>query len=588
MLERPQGISGFPVPASAPRRALPGTAPVLAALLLLLVSSPHGLDAQGTPDRASPGSGEGPAGPDVPVLVVGITVDQLRPDYFFRYADHLGEGGFRRLLGEGFFFRNGHFRHAMTATGPGHAAQFTGATPSVHGLVGNGWYVRELGRSINVIEAVGSGFQAVGAREGTDGEKGPQNLLTTTFGDELFLHTNGRSRTVSISRKDRGAIIPGGHTGQAYWYEGSTGNFITSTFYREELPDWLVAFNNRNLAQEYLTRVWEPLRPIETYVESRADDNPYEGQMGGSTAFPFDLARMVEEGGGPGLLNTTPFGDELLFELAYAAIEGEELGRGPVTDVLALGLSATDAIGHRFGPASMQMQDQILRLDAMLAEFLEYLDAEFGRDNVLVFLTSDHGAVYIPHYLRDLGVATGHPDNETPVAGRIGAELQAWMEEEYGVSLVESLAANGLFLDHDLIRNQGLDLEATRAEVKRKLLTLDGIGGALTADALNRTEFTQPPRSAIQAGFHQKRSGDILLWLEPQTSSGTGTGGTGHGSPWVYDRHVPIVFWGFQIPPGESSELVHVSDIASTVSIYLKAPFPSGNVGRPLNGLMSR
>ncbi|TVP76464.1 MAG: alkaline phosphatase family protein [Gemmatimonadales bacterium] len=586
-------------PAARLRLAAPGPAlpAVLAALALfvLLAFGPRALQGGGTGDPATAagataaGASDAQADPEVPVLVVGITVDQLRPDYFHRYAEHLGEGGFRRLLDEGFFFRNGHFRHSTTATGPGHAAQFTGGTPSVHGLVGNGWYVRELGRSINVIEAVDSGFQAVGAREGTDGEKGPQNMLTTTFGDELFLHTGERSRTVSISRKDRGAILPGGHTGHAYWYEGGTGNFITSTFYRDELPDWLVAFNDRNLAQEYLTRVWEPLHPIETYVESRADDNPYEGRIGGSTAFPFDLARLVEEeGAGPSLLNTTPFGDELLFELAYAAIEGEELGRGPVPDVLALGLSATDAIGHRFGPASKQMQDHILRLDAYLADFLDYLDREFGQENVLVFLTSDHGAVYVPHYLRDLGVRTGHPDNETQVAGRIGQALEAWMEEEYGASFVEALAGNGLFLDHDFLRSEGLDLEAVRADVKRKLLTLDGIGGALTADALNRTEFTQPPRSAIQAAFHQKRSGDILLWLEPQTSAGTGTGGTGHGSPWTYDRHVPIVFWGFQVPAGESSEPVYVSDIASTVSIYLKSPFPSGNVGRPLNDLMGR
>ncbi len=523
-----------------------------------------------------------------PRLVVAITVDQMRPDYFFRYLDHLGEGGLRRLLDEGFFFRNGHFRHGQTSTGPGHAAQFTGATPAVHGLLGNSWYVRDLARSINVIEAVGSGFQAVGAAEGTDGEKGPQNMLTTTFGDELFLHTGHRSRTIGISRKDRGAILPAGHTGTAYWYEGSTGNFITSTFYRNELPDWLVAFNDRNLPQAYLARTWEPLHPIETYVESRDDENPYEGLLGGSNTFPFDLARMVEEGQGPGLLNTTPFADELLFELAYAAIEGEELGRGPVPDVLSMALSATDAIGHRFGPASKQMQDHILRLDGYLADFLDYLDREFGAENVLVFLTADHGAVYVPHYLRDLGIATGHPDTETGVSARIRAGVESFMEARFGESLLLAVSNNSLFLDHDVIARRDLDLERVRAEVKRFLLTQPGVGGALTADALNRTQFTDAPRSAIQASFHQKRSGDVMMWLEPQTSGGTGTEGTGHGTPWVYDRHVPIVFWGFGIQGGESHEPVHVSDIASTVSFFLNAPLPSGNVGRPLNDRMRR
>ncbi|TVP48465.1 MAG: alkaline phosphatase family protein [Gemmatimonadales bacterium] len=554
-------------------------------LLAALVLFPAALHAQG----AGSSSEEGHGNPDLPVLVVGITVDQLRPDYFSRYADHLGEGGFRRLLDEGFFFRNAHFRHAQTSTGPGHAAQFTGASPSIHGLIGNSWYVRDLDRSINVIDAVGSGFEAVGAREGTNGEKGPQNMLTTTFGDELFLHTGERSRTIGISRKDRGAIIPAGHAGQAYWFEGSTGNFITSTFYRSELPGWLVAFNERDLPRQYLTRVWEPLHAIESYVESRADENPYEGQIGGSTAFPFDLARLVEEeGADPGLLNTTPFGDELLFELAYAAIQGEGLGRGPVPDVLALGLSATDAIGHRFGPGSKQMQDHILRLDAYLAAFLTFLDQEFGQGNVLVFLTSDHGAAYVPHYLRDLGIVTGHPDTETQVAAEIRSSLGAYMEAGYGENFLKAVSNNSVFLDHEFLRREGLDLEGVRSDLKRFLLTLDGVGGALTADALNRTEFTQPPRSAVQASFHQKRSGDIMMWLEPHTSGGTGTGGTGHGSPWTYDRHVPIVFWGFQVPAGESSELVHVSDIASTVATYLKSPFPSGNAGRPLNDLMRR
>lgn len=214
----------------------------LSLLLLVGLQVPTPIAAQ----EASPH----PAWEQTPDLVVGITIDQMRPDYIFRYWDHLGEGGLRRLVNEGFLFRNGYFRHGQTSTGPGHAAQYTGTSPSVHGLVGNSWYVRELDRSINVIEVVGSGFRGVGSEPDYDGEKGPVNMLTTTFGDELYLHTGHRSRSVGVSRKDRGAILPAGHTGQAYWFEGSTGNFVTSTFYRDELPEWLQAFNDRNLTQE--------------------------------------------------------------------------------------------------------------------------------------------------------------------------------------------------------------------------------------------------------------------------------------------------------------------------------------------------
>lgn len=527
-----------------------------------------------------------PGWAQTPDLVVGITIDQMRPDYLFRYWDHLGEGGLKRLVNEGFLFRNGFFRHGQTSTGPGHAAQFTGASPSVHGLVGNSWYVRELDRTVNVVEAVGSGFRGVGSAPDYDGEKGPVNMLTTTFGDELYLHTGHRSRTVGISRKDRGAILPAGHTGQAYWFEGGTGNFVTSTFYRDELPDWLQVFNDRNLTQEYLAQHWEPLHPLESYVESREDDNPYEGRTGGSTAFPFDLPALMAKGASPSLLNVTPFADALLFDLAIAAIEGEELGRGPVPDVLSIGLSATDAIGHRFGPGSKQMQDHILRLDEYLADFFSYLDREFGMENVLMFITSDHGGAYIPHYLRDQGIATGNPDTETRVSAEINAAVGAFLEEEYGRDLLLAVSNQNFFLDHVAIRALGLDLDEVRVAAKRFALTLQGVGGALTAQTLTRSEFAEGPRAAVQHAWHQKRSGDVAVWLEPQTRGDTGTGGTGHGTPWAYDRHVPMIFMGNGIPAGQSMEPVWVMDIAPTVANFLNSPLPSGNIGRPLNDLL--
>jgi hypothetical protein len=535
---------------------------------------------------ASQGDTRGPAWDQTPDLVVGITIDQMRPDYLFRYWDHLGEGGFKRLVNEGFVFRNGYFRHGQTSTGPGHAAQFTGASPSIHGLVGNSWYVRELERSINVIEAVGSGFRGVGSAPDYDGEKGPVNMLSTTFGDELYLHTGHRSRTVGISRKDRGAILPAGHTGQAYWFEGATGNFITSTFYRDALPGWLQDFNARNLARDYLAQRWEPLYPLERYVESREDENPYEGLFGGSATFPFDLPAMVAEGASPSLLNTTPFADQLLLELAMAAIEGEELGRGPVPDVLSIGLSATDAIGHRFGPASKQMQDHMIRLDGYLAEFFDWLDGEFGMENVLVFMTADHGGAYIPHYLRDHGIATGNPDTETRVSAGITAGVRTFLQETYGQDLLLAVSNQNLFLDHAAIRDLGLDLDEVRVAAKRFALTQNGVAGALTAQTLTRSEFTEGPRAAMQHAWHQKRSGDVVVWLEPQTRGDTGTGGTGHGTPWAYDLHVPIIFLGNGIPAGHSMERVFVSDIAPTVANFLRSPLPSGNIGRPLNDFL--
>ncbi len=526
---------------------------------------------------------------ETPDLVVGIIVDQMRPDYIYRYWDKYGDDGIRRLVNQGFSFRNASFRQLQTSTGPGHAAQMTGATPSVHGLIGNVWYDRKLRRTINVIEDVESVYEGVGARPNYRGGKSPANMLTTTVGDELFLHTGERSRTVGISRKDRAAILPAGHTGSAYWYEAATGNFITSTFYHDELPDWLREFNDRNLHEKYLARVWEPLLPIEEYVESRADENPYEGDVGGYSTFPIDLPRLVkEERYGPELLTSTPFGDELLLELAFAAIEGEELGKRGVPDIFTVGFSAADRLGHLFGPASKQVQDYYLRFDRYLARLLDYLDEEFGTENVLVFLTADHGGAYIPHYLRDLRITTGHPNTETHIDRSIGQAVSDYMMESYGWNFLLSHSNHYLYLDHDFMDRDGLDHEKVRTDIKRFVLTLDPVAGAITADALNNAEFTEGIRARAQHSFHQKRSGDVAVWLKPQTRPDTGTGGTGHGTGWVYDTHVPLIFYGYDIPYGQSAAPAHVSDIAPTLSLYLNSPFPSGNIGNPLNDHMKR
>jgi predicted AlkP superfamily pyrophosphatase or phosphodiesterase len=522
-----------------------------------------------------------------PKLVVGLIVDQMRPDYIYRYWDLYGEGGIKRLATEGAVFRNAYFKHLQTSTGPGYGTSMSGASPSVHGLIGNSWYVRELDRTINVIEAADGDFVGVGSLPDYDGRKWPGNMLSTTLGDELHLHTGERSRSVGISRKDRGAILPAGHLGHAYWFEGSTGNFISSSYFMDELPQWLQEFNDRNRPQEIMEKTWETLLPIEEYVQSRDDENPYEGTFSGldSPAFPVDLSYLTEEhGASPSLINLTPFADGLLMELAVAAIEGEDLGGGPVPDILNIGLSAADAIGHRFGPASKQVQDYYLRLDRYFEEFFNYLDDRFGMENVLIYLTSDHGAVYIPQYLSDLGIPTGHDGLDTGPNSYITSELREFMEEKWGEEFLLTYNNQNLYFDHNAIGRLGLDIEQVRKDVKRFVLTLNPVGGAITADALNRSEFTEGMKARAMHTFHQKRSGDVVVWLQPQTRGGSAIGGTGHGTGWVYDTHAPLVFMGAGIRGGDIYEKAYVSDIASTIAVFLNSPFPSGNIGNPLNG----
>jgi predicted AlkP superfamily pyrophosphatase or phosphodiesterase len=516
---------------------------------------------------------------ETPQLVVGIMVDQMRSDYIHKYWDKFGDDGFKRLVNEGFTFTNNHFDYMPTSTGPGHASVYTGTTPAVHGVMGNGWYVRETGKSINVIEV--PGYVGVGSEPGNENEKAPSNLLSTTVGDELRLHTNFRSKVIGISRKDRGAIMPAGHTGDAYWYEGSTGNFISSSYYSEDLPSWVKAFNSRNLAQEYL-KPWETLLPIEEYVESMSDDNPYENLFKGETApvFPHNLPKIAETDG-LGVIASTPFHNDILLEMAIAAIEGEKLGSRSTTDLLAVSFSATDAVGHQFGPSSVEVQDTYLRLDRTMAKLLNYLDKNFGKDNILLFLTSDHAVSYVTSFLVDEGIPGGYIDNKENLTA-----LRGFMEKKYGEDLFLTMSNFDIFLNRPLIEEKGLDLPTVQQEVAQFMMTLKGVAGAIPATVLANNEFTQGIRARVQKGYNQKRSGDVSIWLQPQTLSGSNPRGTTHGSPWNYDSHAPMHWYGWTVPAGRSSHPVNISDIASTVATFLNSPFPSGNTGKPMNEFM--
>lgn len=516
-----------------------------------------------------------------PKLVVGIVVDQLRLDTLYRFWNGFGEGGFRRLLNEGFSFDNARFDYMPTFTGPGHASVYTGTTPAVHGILGNSWYVREFGRTTYVtadpsVSTVGSDSPA--------GQMSPHWMLTTTIGDELWMHTNERARVVGISLKDRGAILPAGHTGSAYWLDESTGRFITSTWYRDALPEWVEAFNARRLAEQYLATPWETLLPLDRYVESLPDDNPYEVPYRGQDrpVFPHDLPNLDPDRG-PGLVAYTPFGDELLTELALAALEGESLGQRDVPDMLAISFSAPDNIGHRFGPMSVEIQDTYLRLDLQIERLLDELDARYGRDEVLVFLTSDHGIAHVPAYLADRSIPVGEfRDRE------VGQAVREYVDERYGdADLVETFHNQQVFLDRERLRATGVGRRQIEEDIAHFLLEQEGVGGAIPGTALRFSEFSDGHRAKLQRGFNPRRSGDVVAWMKPQWISDFGGGVAAmHGSPFSYDTRAPLVWYGWNVPAGRSTEPVYITDIAPTVSVFLNAPFPSGTTGVPINHLM--
>jgi hypothetical protein len=350
------------------------------------------------------------------------------------------------------------------------------------------------------------------------------------------------------------------------------------------LPDWVAAFNSRELAQEYLSESWETLHPVENYTASIDDDNPYERRFADDIppVFPHNLPLLMSDYDyGTELLSSTPFSDKLLVEFALEAIEGERLGSGPATDVLAISFSALDAIGHRFGPASVEVQDAFLRLDQYIAQLLTFLDSKFGKENILLFLTSDHGAPHVPEYLTSAGIPGGYVD-----LTEIEKDIRRLLEDIYDRDFLLSISNFQLYFDHDVIDQMGVSHTEIQKSVARYILAMEGIGGVLTADALTYNEFTKGIKGWVQNGYHQKRSGDVMFWLEPHTNRGTEYRGTDHNSPWVYDTHAPLYWYGLSILPGRSSVPVDISDIASTVSEFLNSPLPSGNTGKPMNRYM--
>lgn len=511
-----------------------------------------------------------------PKLVVGIVVDQMRQEYFYKFEDRYVEGGLKRLMYDGFMMKNGHYNYVPTYTGPGHASVYTGTTPATHGIIGNDWYVRELGKTIYC--AGDSTVSAVGGSENT-GKVSPRNMLTTTITDELRFASNKRSKTVGVALKDRGAALPAGHLGDAYWYDPQTGEFMTSTYYADDLPQWVKDLNQRKLAQKYLSQTWETLFPIESYHQSIDDDNEFEVIFKGkdSPTFPYDLSTLMKENGELGMISSTPYGNNLTLDMAYAALEGEQLGKRGETDFLAVSFSAPDYIGHRFGPTSIELEDNYLRLDMELAKFFDYLDKEYGKGEYLVFLTADHGVADVVNYMKSENVPSGSLNTKAMMTG-----LKTFINETYGEGdWILHHSNEQIFLNRELAADKDLDLAQMQHAIADFLLQFDGIKEIYTATDMKRNEYNFGRKGRLQMGFNHKSSGDILLIMEPGWLANAGRGTT-HGSAYKYDTNVPIVFYGWGIKAGQSANYATITDIAPTLAMLLKTRIPNGATGEPI------
>lgn len=517
-----------------------------------------------------------------PKLVVGIIVDQMRQEYLYRFGDRFGEGGFKRFTDQGYMMTNGHYNYIPTFTGPGHASVYTGATPATHGVIANNWYVKQLGRAVYCAED-----STVTNVAGTprNGQISPRNMLSTSITDELRFATSKRSKVVGIAIKDRGASLPAGHTGDAYWYDDVTGDFMTSTYYYDSLtlPKWVSGFNAKKLPDSYLKETWNTLYPINTYKNSIADNNDFEGPFIGKSTptFPYNLDSLKADNGGYGLVSSTPYGNTLTLDFAYAAIEGEKLGQRGETDFLAVSFSSPDYIGHRFGPPSVEVEDTYLRLDQELAEFFDYLDKTVGKDQYLVFITADHAVAEVPAYMISENVPAGNFNS-----GMVMNQLRGFALAMYGEgNWILNFSNEQVFLNKDLAREKKIDFVQMQRDIADFSLRFRGVKEAYTAYDLRTQEFTKNLTNLLQMGYNHKASGDVLLILEPAWLA-SGQRGTTHGSGYSYDTHVPIAFYGWGIKQGKSSTYTAVTDIAPTLSILLKIRMPNGTTGQPIKEIL--
>ncbi|TXD82838.1 alkaline phosphatase family protein [Subsaximicrobium wynnwilliamsii] len=512
-----------------------------------------------------------------PKLVVGIVVDQMRYDYLTRFYDRYGDGGFKRMMTEGFNCKNNHFNYVPTYTGPGHASVYTGTTPKYHGIIGNDFYDRE--RKEMVYCAGDDSVQSVGTQDDA-GKMSPHRMKTTSFTDENRLFTQMKGKTIGIALKDRGAILPAGHTANAaYWFHGrDEGAWITSTFYRNDLPKWVSDFNDSNAA-EYYFKVWDTFYDMSTYTQSGLDENDFEGGFRGQekATFPYDLSKLSKDNREFDILKATPYGNSLTTDFAMAAIKGEQLGKDDVTDVLTLSYSSTDYVGHNFGVNSKEIEDTYIRLDLDLERFFKFLDAEVGKGEYTVFLTSDHGAIEVPSYLASVKIPAGYLDNNLRKE-----QFNTFLQNTYGTTeIMENYSNSQIFLDRKKVMDMGLDLQDVQQAIANEQLTYEHMAKVYTATTMSTNDFTSGVEELLQNGFNQKRSGDVILVNDIGYISYGKTGST-HGSALNYDTHVPLLFFGKGIKQGATFDKTVISDIAPTMSALLGISFPNGSTGQPL------
>lgn len=519
---------------------------------------------------------------DEPIkLVLQVTIDQLRGDMPLRFRDRFGEGGLRFLMDKGTHYSNAHYGHSTTFTAVGHATLYTGGYAAQHGLAGNDWHDSETGNQVYCVEDDQSVI--IGKEHTPHTGTSPRNLTSTTIGDELVLATGGKSRAFAVSIKDRGAILPGGHLGKAFWYSSSSGKFVTSTYYSDAYPEWVMAWNDADHAGAYRDKEWTLLQDRSKYVYADMDDRPSEKSYKNlGNTFPHKLANEKDADFYKGL-RFAPMGDEVTLAFAKELVKQEKVGQGGALDFLSISFSATDYIGHAFGPNSLEAEDNLLRLDRTLADLFAFIDETVGLDKTLIVLSSDHGIDAVPEYTKTLHFDAGR-HYPAKFVDTVNQALQKRFKTDK--PLVVAFWNPSLYLDLDQVEALDLDVEEVERALAEEILKVPGIAMSMTRTDLLAGKVTHTPiTEKIQLAFHPKRSGNVLIvqdqywYLYPNADQFSAM----HGSPYSYDTYVPILVAGPGVDSQRISRPVGPEDIASTIAAYIGIKPPSGSVGQPLS-----
>ncbi len=508
-----------------------------------------------------------------PKLVVGIVVDQMRWDFLYRYSNRYTANGFKRLLGEGFSCENAMIPYTPTVTAAGHTSIYTGSVPAINGIVGNDWWDKNTKSKMYCSQDIS--VSTVGSNS-TNGKQSPHNMLVTTIGDELRLATNFRSKVIGIALKDRGSILPAGHSANAaYWYDTQSGNWITSTYYTSSLPKWVSDFNEKKVVDGYYENGWNTLFPIESYSQSTADEKDYESKPFGATQTKFPYSLKQFQGKNYQSIAATPFGNTMTLEMAKAALENEKLGLGQETDMLCVSLSSTDYVGHSFGPNSIETEDTYLRLDKDIASFLTYLDTKIGKGQYTLFLSADHGVAHVPGFMKE-NKLPGGLFNESELT----KELNAKLKEKFGLeNIVSGIMNYQIQLNHLLIDSANVDEKSVCGFIEKAVQLNDAIARVFTLKDLSFIPLNAQLKDKLTNGYFPNRSGDIQLVLKSGYID-FGKTGTSHGVWSPYDSHIPSLFFGWGIKQGHTNRETYMTDIAPTITALLHVQMPSGCVGK--------